>query len=70
MSPAVDLLTDAFGRIREVVHEAVDGLTPEQLAFRPGPEANSIALSCTELCSTVDRTLIWHCSPSSSKPAG
>lgn len=48
MSAAIDLLTDAFGRIREVVHEAVDGLTPEQLAFRPGPEANSIAW------------LVWH----------
>jgi hypothetical protein len=45
---AVDLLTDAFGRIREVVHEAVDGLTPEQLAFRPSGEANSIAW------------LVWH----------
>jgi hypothetical protein len=48
MSAAIDLLTDAFGRIREVVHEAVDGLTAEQLAFRPGPEANSIAW------------LVWH----------
>ena len=48
MTAAVDLLTDAFGRIREVVHEAVDGLTPEQLAFRPGPEANSITW------------LVWH----------
>ena len=48
MSAAIDLLTDAFGRIREVVHEAVDGLTPEQLAFQPGPAANSIAW------------LVWH----------
>jgi hypothetical protein len=45
---AVDLLTDAFGRIREVVHEAVDGLTTDELAFRPGPRANSIAW------------LVWH----------
>ncbi len=45
---AADLLTDAFGRIREVVHEAVDGLTNEELAFRPGPRANSIAW------------LVWH----------
>jgi Protein of unknown function (DUF664) len=49
-----ELLADAFGRIREVVHEAVDGLTAEQLAFRPagtgeaGRKANSIAW------------LIWH----------
>jgi uncharacterized damage-inducible protein DinB len=38
-----DLLADAFGRVREVFHEAVDGLTPGQLAFRPESEANSIA---------------------------
>jgi uncharacterized protein DUF664 len=43
-----DLLVDAFGRIREVVHRAVDGLTAEQLAFRADPEANSIAW------------LVWH----------
>jgi hypothetical protein len=47
MTPA-DLLTDAFGRIREVVHEAVDGLTPEQLEFRPDGQTNSIAW------------LVWH----------
>jgi uncharacterized damage-inducible protein DinB len=38
-----DLLTDAFGRVREEVHQAVDGLTAEELAFRPDPDANSIA---------------------------
>jgi hypothetical protein len=48
MTAAVDLLTDAFGRIREAVHEAVDGLTPEELAFRPNSHANSIAW------------LVWH----------
>jgi Protein of unknown function (DUF664) len=45
-----DLLVDAFGRIRNVVHNAVDGLTPEQLAFRVDGEANSIAW------------LVWHLS--------
>lgn len=43
-----DLLTDAFGRVREGVRRAVDGLTPELLAFRPGEQANSIAW------------LVWH----------
>jgi hypothetical protein len=43
-----ELLADALGRIREVVHEAVDGLTPDQLEYRPQPAANSIAW------------LIWH----------
>ena len=45
---SADLLVDAFGRIREVVHEVVDRLTPEQLAFRVDPDANSIAW------------LVWH----------
>jgi hypothetical protein len=45
---SAELLVDAFGRIRAVVHRVVDGLTPEQLAFRVDPEANSIAW------------LVWH----------
>ncbi|HEV3464686.1 MAG TPA: DinB family protein, partial [Actinomycetota bacterium] len=43
-----ELLADAFGRVRGVVHQAVDGLTAEQLAFRVDPGANSIAW------------LVWH----------
>ncbi|MFC8759306.1 DUF664 domain-containing protein [Streptomyces sp. NPDC057193] len=42
------LLTDSFGRIREVVHEAVEGLTEDRLAERVDPDANSIAW------------LVWH----------
>ena len=45
---SAELLVDAFGRIRRVVHRVVDGLTPEQLTFRVDPEANSIAW------------LVWH----------
>ena len=45
---SAELLADAVGRIRQVVHRAVDGLTAEQLAFRVDPEANSIAW------------LVWH----------
>ncbi|MEY9872966.1 hypothetical protein ABH931_002447 [Streptacidiphilus sp. MAP12-33] len=48
MTIATELLTDAFDRVREVVHESVDNLTPEQLAYRPDPGANSIAW------------LVWH----------
>jgi uncharacterized damage-inducible protein DinB len=43
-----ELLADAFGRVHETVHEAVDGLTPGQLAFRPDSGSNSIAW------------LVWH----------
>lgn len=42
------LIVDAFGRVRGVVHHAVGGLTAQQLAQRLDPEANSIAW------------LVWH----------
>ena len=38
-----EVLVDAFERIRGVTHNTVDGLSPEVLAFRPDPDANSIA---------------------------
>ena len=40
---SADLLTDGFARIGAAVHDAVEGLTPEQLAFRVDSDANSIA---------------------------
>ncbi len=43
-----DVLADAFGRIVEDLEFAVAGLTPDELAFRPDPDANSIAW------------LVWH----------
>lgn len=43
-----ELLLDAYGRIRQIVRRATDGLDAEGLAYRPDPEANSIAW------------LIWH----------
>jgi uncharacterized damage-inducible protein DinB len=43
-----ELLVDAFERIRDGVHDVVDGLDAEQLATRPTPHANSIAW------------LVWH----------
>jgi uncharacterized damage-inducible protein DinB len=43
-----DLLADAFGRIRESLHNAVEGLTEEQLAYRIDGRSNSIAW------------LVWH----------
>ncbi len=48
MSHANALLVDAFGRVREAVHGAVDGLTRDQLTYRVDPEANTIAW------------LVWH----------
>jgi Protein of unknown function (DUF664) len=45
---STDVLVDAFERIRDVVHPAVNGLSPDELAFRPSGESNSIAW------------LVWH----------
>jgi hypothetical protein len=45
---ARDLLVDAFDRIRDLVGQAIDGLTSQQLAVRLDDDANSIAW------------LIWH----------
>ncbi|SHL39992.1 mycothiol transferase [Actinacidiphila paucisporea] len=43
-----ELLADAFGRIKEVVHDAVEGLTADELADRLDPAANSVGW------------LVWH----------
>jgi len=48
MSAANDLLIDGFDRVRESVQQAVDGLDEDRLAYRPDPDANSIAW------------LVWH----------
>jgi len=47
MTPA-ELLTDAFGRIRDGVHRLLRDLDDEALTHRPGPEANTMAW------------LVWH----------
>ena len=43
-----DLLVDAFGRIRSLVHGVVEGLAPAQLGLRVDDGANTIAW------------LVWH----------
>jgi uncharacterized damage-inducible protein DinB len=43
-----DLLVEAFDRLPELVREAVDGLTPEQLTWTPAKGANSVGW------------LVWH----------
>lgn len=49
-----ELLVDAFGRVQEEVHAAVDGLSPEQLAVRLDDDANSIAWLCWHLARVQD----------------
>lgn len=43
-----DLLADAYDRIRQGVHRLADGCSEQDLAYRPDPDANSIAW------------LLWH----------
>jgi Protein of unknown function (DUF664) len=45
---SAELLADAFGRVRDVVHRVVDGLTPDQLTQRVDDRSNTIAW------------LVWH----------
>jgi hypothetical protein len=49
-----ELLTDAFGRVQEEVHAAVEGLSAEQLAVRLDPDANSVAWLCWHLTRVQD----------------
>lgn len=43
-----DLFIDGFGRVPEELRPALEGVTPEQLHARVGPEANTLAW------------LVWH----------
>lgn len=47
MTPA-ELLTDSLERVRESVHEVLDGLSTDDLTHRPTPDANPIGW------------LVWH----------
>jgi hypothetical protein len=54
MVSTAELLVDAFGRVRDVVHRAVDGLDADQLQFRVDGEANSIAWLVWQLTRVQD----------------
>ena len=65
---ANDLLVDAFGRIRETVHQTVEGLSAAQLAARVDPDANTIGWLVWHLTRVQDhhlaelagRTQVWQ----------
>jgi hypothetical protein len=48
MATSAELLADGFGRIRENVADVLDGLSPQQLAYRVDPAANPVSW------------LVWH----------
>lgn len=45
---SAELLTDAFGRIRETVVDTLDAMSPVQLSYRVDPDANPVGW------------LVWH----------
>ncbi|MFJ9827173.1 DUF664 domain-containing protein [Streptomyces sp. NPDC101160] len=47
---SAELLLDAFSRIQDAVHEAVEGLSDDELTERIDPDANTVAW------------LVWHLS--------
>jgi len=67
MSAAL-ILGDCFERIRDGVVSVVDGLGPEELRFRPAPDANTIAWLVWHLTRVEDdhvaalagREQVWH----------
>jgi hypothetical protein len=51
---AADLLVDGFGRVREIVHRVLDGLTGADLQYRVDPAANSICWQIWHLTRVQD----------------
>jgi Protein of unknown function (DUF664) len=49
-----ELLVDGFGRVREVVHDVLDGLGDADLLYRADPEANSICWQVWHLTRVQD----------------
>src|SRR5579875_1154854 len=48
MTTTAELLSEAFDRVHGLVHGVVDGLSADELSYRPDSEANTIAW------------LVWH----------
>lgn len=51
---APEVLEDLIGRVRESLHAAVEGLTPEQLARQVAPGANPIGWLAWHVCRIQD----------------
>ena len=64
---STELLIDAFDRIREVVHRAIQDASAETLTYRPDPLANSVAwlvwhltrIQDDHLADAFDRAQVW-----------
>lgn len=64
---AIGLLQDALGRVTESVHGAVEGLSADDLVWRPDPDANTIGwlvwhltrIEDDHLADLTDREQVW-----------
>ena len=52
-----NLLVDTFERIRDAVYPAVNGLSPDELTFRPDDQSNSIAWLAWHLTRVQDEAV-------------
>jgi uncharacterized damage-inducible protein DinB len=52
-----DVLIEAYGRPRAILQKALEGLTAEQLAYRPSAKANSIAWLAWHLSRVQDSNI-------------
>ncbi len=50
-----DLIIDAYGRVLQILEEALDGLTPDDLNQQPHPDCNSIGWLAWHLTRVQDR---------------
>jgi hypothetical protein len=65
-----ELLLDAFGRLPDLVHDAVDGLGDEQLLMRVDGTANHIAWLIWHLARVQDAQVAQIAGASKSGPRG
>jgi hypothetical protein len=71
MTTTQDLLLDAFGRVQELVHGIVDGLSADDLVYRADPDANTIAwlvwhltrIQDDHVAEIADRIQVWQDGP-------
>jgi len=67
MQPAARLALDCLDRIHELIPAVLDGLSPEDVAWRPDPGSNSVGwlvwhllrIEDDHLCGIADREQVW-----------
>ena len=52
-----DMVVDGYGRIGEILGRVLDGLSKEDLAWQPKPDANSIGWLAWHLTRSNDRNV-------------